>query len=116
MKKLDFHSPLVVKSEREAGSLVGCRVWIYFLIGQNKSSNQKSGMILEVQIQNFSTHTSVKVFIFKKYQGAQILIFLCENWHEASFYIKERMQENKFDILSFKNYYFGPPKKRVFAF
>ena len=58
-------------------------------------------MILEVQIQIFGArgacrHTLVKVLIFKKFQGAQILIFLGENWHRASFYIKEQMQKNKF--------------------
>ena len=59
-------------------------------------------MILEVQIQIFGArgarrHTLVKVLIFKKFQGAQILIFLDENWHRASFYIKEQMQKNKFE-------------------
>ena len=48
-------------------------------------------MILETQIQNVGARgrTRVKFFIFKKFQGAQILIFFCENWHEASFYIKK---------------------------
>ena len=64
-------------------------------------------MILEVQFQNFSAHrrthvarwhTHVKVFIFFKLQGAQILIFFCENWHGASFYIKKQMQKYKFEI------------------
>ena len=69
-------------------------VWNFCLIGQNRSTNQRSGMILEVQIQIFGAH--VKVFIFKKFQGAQILIFFCENWHEASFYNKEQTQKYKF--------------------
>ena len=50
---------------------------IFFLIGQNRSNNQRSGMILEVQIRSFSTRergarrrTLVKVFILKKFQGA----------------------------------------------
>ena len=51
-------------------------------------------MILEVQIQIFGVRerrrTRVKVFIFNKFQGAQILIFIYENWHEASFYNKEQ--------------------------
>ena len=34
------------------------RVWKFFLIGQNRSGNQRSGMILEVQIQNFGSSTS----------------------------------------------------------
>ena len=74
-------------------------------------------MILETQIQNVGARgrTRVKLFIFKKFQGAQILIFFCENWHEASFYIKKQTQD-LFLNLSFKNYYFGPPKKRVLSF
>ena len=47
-----------------------------FLVGQNRSSKQRSGMILEVQIQNFGTR--VKVFIFQKIQGTQTFIFFCE--------------------------------------
>ena len=77
----------------------------FFLIGPNRSSNQWSGMILEVHFQNFGTRshmlhrcTYVKVFIFKKFQGAQILIFFCENWQGASFYIKEQSQKYKFEI------------------
>ena len=31
----------------------------FFLIGQNRSSNQRSGMVLEVQFQNFGTHVPV---------------------------------------------------------
>ena len=62
-------------------------------------------MILEVQFQHFGTRarharsrTHVKVFIFKKFQGAQILRFFGEIWNEASFYIKEQMQKYKFEI------------------
>ena len=42
-----------------------------FLIGQNRATNQRSGIILEVQIRSFSARrrTRVKVFIFKKFQG-----------------------------------------------
>ena len=65
-------------------------------------------MILEVQIQNF--RSSVKVFIFKKFQEAQMLIFFCENWHEASFYIKELTQKNKFEIWLLKTTILDPRK------
>ena len=48
-----------------------------FLRGQNRSTNQRSGMILEVQNRRFSAHTRgahwrmrTKVVIFKKLQGA----------------------------------------------
>ena len=55
-------------------------------------------MILKVQVQIFSARrTRIKVFIFKKFQGAQILIFFDENWHAASFYIKKQMQKNQFE-------------------
>ena len=61
-------------------------------------------MILEVQIQNFGARqrTRVKVFILKKFHGAQINIF-CENWREAFFYIKKQTQKYKFEIWLFKN-------------
>ena len=45
----------------------------------------------------------VKVFILKKLQGAQILIFVVENWHEASFYIKKQTQKYKFEIWLLKS-------------
>ena len=41
--------------------------------------------------------TRIKVFIFKTFQGAQILIFFCENWQGASFYIKEQTKKYKFE-------------------
>ena len=46
--------------------------------------------------------TRVKVFIFKKLQRAQILIFFDENWHAASFYIKEQTQKYKCEIWLLK--------------
>ena len=81
----------------------------YFLIGQKLALNQRSGMILEVQIQNFGArapeHKRATVFIFKKFQGAQILIYIWKNWHKASFYI----------FLVLKTIFFTL-KKRVFGF
>ena len=57
-------------------------------------------MVLEVQIQIFGKHmphatprTCVKFSIKKNIPGAQIIIFFCENWHEASFYKKEQMEK-----------------------
>ena len=58
--------------------------------------------------------TRVKVIIFKNLQGAQILTFFCENWHEASFYIKKQTQKYKFEIILLKSTV--PPKKCVFVF
>ena len=60
-----------------------------FFSEQKLALNQRSGIILEVQIQNFGM--CVKVFMLKKPGGLNINIF-CENWHEASFYIKEQAQ------------------------
>ena len=59
-------------------------------------------MILEVQIQIFSAHAR-QSFYFQKFQGAQILIFFDENWHEAFFHIKEQMQKYKFEIRNLKS-------------
>ena len=77
-------------------------------------------MILEVQIQNFwaiarsaRRRTGVKVFIFEKFQGAQISIFFCENWYEASSYNIEQTQKYEFEIWVSKLFYFHP-RKSVF--
>ena len=55
-------------------------------------------MLLEVQIQIFGARRRmhVKVLILNKFQGAQILIFVCENWHEASFYVKNKHRNTNF--------------------
>ena len=63
-------------------------VWKFFLIGQNRSTNQRSGMILEVQIQNFGAHaccarqrTRVKVLIFQKVYPQKSAFFVFEEKH-----------------------------------
>ena len=48
----------------------------FFWVGQNRSSNQRSGMILGVQFQNFGARQS---FHFQKIPNINIF---CENWHE----------------------------------
>ena len=53
-------------------------------------------MNIEVQIQIFGARNS-KFSFFKKFHGAQILIFFYGNWLGASFYIKEQMQKYKFE-------------------
>ena len=77
-------------------------------------------MILEVQIQIFGKHvcqrTHVKVFISKKFQGAQILIFYDENWYAASFYIKEQTQKCKFEIWLLKSTILDLPKSAFLVF
>ena len=74
-----------------------------FLRGQNRSTNQMSGMILEVQNRRFSARLRSarqrmcsKVFIFKKFQGAYKFIFFCEKWQKASFYLREDSPTRKF--------------------
>ena len=86
-----------------------------FLIGQNRSTNQRSGMIFKSK-SKFSLcalAVRIKVFIFKKFQGAQLLKFIGENWHAASLYNKEQTQKYKFEIWLLKKYHFGPPPKKV---
>ena len=48
-----------------------------FLSGQNRSTNQRSEMILEKQNRRFSAHRRMcsKLFIFKKFQGLKIFFF-----------------------------------------
>ena len=71
-----------------------------FLIKQNRSSNPRSGMILEVQIRSFGASVRqcmwVKVFIFKKIPGGLNINIFGENWYMASFYNKKQRQKYKF--------------------
>ena len=76
-----------------------------FLSGQNRATNQRSGMILDVQNRRFSEHARsahrrmrTKVFIFKKFLGAKKLIFFCGNGQKASFYLREDSPTRKFSI------------------
>ena len=59
-------------------------------------------MILEVQIQNFGACRTpaheLQSFHFQKIPGGVNINIFCENGHEASFYIKEQTQKNKFEI------------------
>ena len=74
-------------------------------------------MILEVQIQTFSApaHGSQSFWLLNILGGPNINIFL---WNFAwSFLLHFRTnKEQQIQNLSFKNYYFGPPKKQVFGF
>ena len=74
-------------------------------------------MILEVQIQIFGAcqWTHVKVFIFKKFQGAQIFIFFVKISMKLPFTLKNKHRKQILN-LSFKNFYFGPPEKVRFWF
>ena len=59
-------------------------------------------MILEVQIQSFSVRRSPaqasQSFHFQKIPGDLNINMFCENWHEASFYIKGQTQKISFEI------------------
>ena len=55
-------------------------------------------------------------FNFQKFQGAQILIFVYENWHAASFYIKEQRQKYKFGIWLLKSTILDPWKSAFLVF
>ena len=59
--------------------------------------------------------THVKVFIFKKFQGAKILIYFVKIGKQLPFTIKNKCKKQIWN-LTFKNYHFGPPKKSVFVF
>ena len=70
--------PTCQRCQRLHGHNVIIWSWVecgHFFIKQNKSSNLRSGMILEVKIQNFGSRAlgmrrRNKVFIFKTFQGA----------------------------------------------
>ena len=64
---------------------------MFFFIGQKLAFKKRSGMILEVQIQNFGTLT-YQSFHFQKIPGGLNINIFCENWHKASFYIKAQVQ------------------------
>ena len=66
------------------------------MIGQKKALNQRSCIILEVQIKIFCTHAAK--FSFSKIPVDLNINIFCENGHEAFFNIKEQMQKNKFKI------------------
>ena len=51
-------------------------------------------------------------FSFSKIPGGPNINNFCETWHEASFYIKEQMQKNKFEILVLKTTILDPQKTK----
>ena len=71
-------------------------------------------MILEVQIQIFG-QPAQQSFHFQKFRGLNINIFLW-NRHEASFYIKEQTQKNKFEIWVLKTTILDPRKSEFLVF
>ena len=76
------------------------RVECFFVIRQKTAFNQRPGMILEVQIQIFGAQS----FHFQKIPGGlNISIFLCENQHKASFYIKGAVSRDFQTLFFFIN-------------
>ena len=75
-------------------------------------------MILEVQIQNFGTEAGACALKFsvKKIPGGLNNNIFCENWHEALPFTLKLKCNKKIRSLSFKNYYFVPPKNMFLVF
>ena len=72
-------------------------------------------MILEVQFQNFGAHAH-QSYYFQKIPGGPNINIFCENWHGASFYIKEHMQKYKFEIWLLKSTILDPRKSEFLVF
>ena len=90
-------------------------MWKFFLIGQNRSTNQRSGMILEVQIQIFGVRTSARRSKFsfsKNSRGPKYLYFLMKIGMELPFALKNKRRNTNLRLDFLK----VPPKKCVFGF
>ena len=76
----------------------------YFFDRTEDALNQRSGLILEVQIEIFSSRRATahaqQSFHFEKIPGGLNINIFCENRHDASFYIKEQTQKtnSKFEF------------------
>ena len=96
---------------------MGWSVEIFF-IGQNRSSNQRSSMNLEVQIYIFrraacaDAHAS-KFSFPKKFHGAQILVFLVKIGMKLPFALKNKRRKTNLQF-EFQKLLFWTPKKVVF--
>ena len=93
-------------------------MWNFFLIGQNGSSNQRSGLILEVSISKFCSLPSHarQSFHFEKILGGPNINIFWWKW-ACSFLLHKRTNaEIQIWKLIFKKYHFGPSKKCVFGF
>ena len=69
-----------------------------YCVGIEDGFIQKARQTVVVAFFGKCMHALHQSFHFQKFQGAQILIFLCKNWHGASFYIKEQTKKYKFEI------------------
>ena len=97
-------------------------VWNFFLIGQNRASNQRSGMILEVQIRSFGARAHgarrcmrVKVFIFKNSRGLKYQYFFVKIGMKLPLTIKNKRRNTNLKF-EFQNYFIFTPEKACFQF
>ena len=92
-------------------------MWNFFLIGQNKLSNRRSGYRYDSKskISACGSHWR-QSFHFQKILGGPNINVFCEKWHESSFYIEEQTQKNKLEIWVSKTTILDPQKSTLFAF
>ena len=85
----------------------------FFLIGQNRSTNQRSGMNSKISPAN-----ACQSFTFSQNSRGPKYYIFCENWHAASFYIKEQTHKCKFEIWLLKSTstILDPRKSRFLVF
>ena len=104
------------ESTKDHTSAVHCRVGVeFFLIDRNRSTNQRSGMILEMQIQIFAAHAR-QIFHFQKIPGGpKNYIFFVKIGMKLPFTLNNKWRSTIWN-LTFKKDHFGPPKKWVFGF
>ena len=101
-------------------SIVGWSVE-FFLIGQNRSSNQRSGMFLKVQIRSFHERAArigawaLKFSFSKNPGGPNINIFLWKIGMKLPFTIKNKHRNTNLKF-EFQNYFIFTPKKVCFWF
>ena len=88
----------------------------FFLIGLNRSSSQRSGMILEVQIQSFSARAGARTSKFEfsiNSRGLKYQYFLVKIGMKLPFTIKKTRNTN---LRVSKLFYFTPPKSAFLVF
>ena len=86
-------------------------VWNFFLIRQNRSSNQRLGMILEVQIQSFSTRAS-KFSFSKNSRRLKYQYFLMKIGTKLPLTVKNKRRNTNLKF-EFQNYFKTHQKKVI---
>ena len=93
-------------------------MWKFFLIGHNRSTNQRSGMILEVQIRNFGARAGARASKFsfsKNSRGFKYQYFFLKIGMKLPFTIKYKRRNTNFKF-EFQNYFIFTPEKARFWF